>query len=120
VQDWKTKEILMVAFTDEAGFSETLRTGLAVYYSTSRNERWKKGEKSGNVQVVHDILIDCDGDAVVYVVEQRGDGACHTKALSCFFRRVMGAGFVAPAPKFNEAKDRLEVRDVEVYEQLCW
>ena len=85
-QDGFTNNILMVAHTDKAGFLETLRTGKAVYYSTSRGERWKKGEKSGSTQTVHRISIDCDGDAVIYTVTQGGEGACHTGARSCFYR----------------------------------
>ncbi|MEZ5405715.1 MAG: phosphoribosyl-AMP cyclohydrolase [Verrucomicrobiia bacterium] len=76
----------MQGYVDEAGYRETLKTGEAVYYSTSRKKRWKKGETSGDVQIVHDILIDCDGDSIIYIVEQKGAGACHTQARSCFYR----------------------------------
>ena len=89
-QEKGTGLVLMQGYADEAAFRETLETGEAVYFSTSRKQRWKKGETSGDVQVVHDVLLDCDGDAVIYVVEQKGDGACHTKARSCFFRSVSG------------------------------
>ena len=85
-QDCQTGQILMVAYTNEAGYQETLRTGKAVYYSTSREKRWLKGETSGDIQLVRQILIDCDGDAIIYLVEQTGKGACHTGAWSCFFR----------------------------------
>jgi len=90
VQDIATKEVLMLAFTDEAGYLETLRTGFAVYFSRSRWRRWKKGEESGNVQLVRNILIGCDGSAIVYQVQQKGDGACHTRAKSCFYRDFLG------------------------------
>src|SRR3989338_6481242 len=83
-QDFKTLQILMVAYTDEKGFLETVETGEAVYFSTSRNERWKKGETSGNTQKVLEILLDCDGDAVIFKVIQTGEGACHTGQRSCF------------------------------------
>lgn len=86
VQDHKTGKILMVAYTDKAGYLETLRTGQAVYYSTSRLERWLKGETSGDLQYVKRILLDCDGDAVIYQITQSGEGACHTGAWSCFYR----------------------------------
>lgn len=89
-QDFQTKQILMQGYVDEAGYRETLKTGEAVYYSTSRKKRWKKGETSGDVQIVHDILIDCDGDSIIYVVEQKGSGACHTRAKSCFYRNYKG------------------------------
>jgi len=87
-QDVETKEILMVAYTDQSGFQETLKSGEAVYYSTSRKERWKKGETSGDYQVIHSIKIDCDGDALIYLVHQKGKGACHTGHRSCFYRLI--------------------------------
>lgn len=87
-QDYLSKEILMVANTDEAGYKETIESGEAVYFSTSRNKRWKKGEESGAVQKVKEILIDCDADAIIYIVEQMGKGACHTGNRSCFYRRT--------------------------------
>ena len=89
-QDFQTKQILMQGYVDEAGYRETLKTGEAVYYSTSRKKRWKKGETSGDIQVVYDILVDCDGDTIIYLVEQQGEGACHTKAKSCFYRNYKG------------------------------
>jgi len=85
-QDYNSREVLMVAYTDKAGYLETLRTGIATYYSTSRKERWVKGETSGNYQEVTGILIDCDGDCVIYIVRQKGGWACHTDARSCFYR----------------------------------
>jgi phosphoribosyl-AMP cyclohydrolase len=89
-QDFRTGEILMQGYADEPAYLETLATGEAVYFSTSRKKRWKKGESSGHVQVVHDVLLDCDGDAIIYVVEQKGPGACHTNARSCFYRDFRG------------------------------
>ncbi len=105
-QDKNTREILMVAFTDEIGFLETMATGEAVYYSTSRGKRWRKGEESGNIQKVSQVLIDCDGDAVIYMVEQIGEGACHTSKRSCFYRSVL-----RPTTKM---KGRLEIRVISV------
>lgn len=93
VQDRETKEILMVAFTNKAGFLETLASGEAVFYSTSRKERWKKGETSGDYQIVHSIKIDCDRDALIYEVDQKGKGACHTGNRTCFYRSVIGSVF---------------------------
>lgn len=89
-QDATTGQILMQGYADRAAYLETLATGEAVYFSTSRKKRWKKGETSGSVQIVRDVLIDCDGDAIIYVVEQRGPGACHTNAKSCFYRDFLG------------------------------
>lgn len=89
-QDAATGQILMQGYADRAAYLETLATAEAVYFSTSRKKRWKKGETSGHVQIVKDVLIDCDGDAIIYVVEQRGPGACHTNARSCFYRDFLG------------------------------
>ena len=85
-QDHATGEILMVAYMNEASFRETLRRGEVVYWSTSRGELWHKGESSGNTQRLLSLRVDCDGDAVVLQVEQRGGAACHTGRRSCFYR----------------------------------
>ena len=92
-QDLHSGEILMVAYMNEESFRKTLETGQAVYWSTSRNRLWHKGEESGNVQEVHEIRVDCDGDAVVLRVEQRGEAACHTGKRSCFFNKLEVNGF---------------------------
>ena len=86
-QDADTDEVLMVAHADRAAIERTLETGRAHYYSRSRDEYWQKGETSGHVQDVREVRVDCDGDAVLYRVEQTG-GACHTGHRSCFYRRV--------------------------------
>ena len=88
-QDYKTGEVLMVAFMDEEAVRKTIETKRAFYWSRSRRKLWKKGESSGNEQLVRDILIDCDGDAVLLKVEQIG-GACHTGYRSCFYRTIDG------------------------------
>jgi len=93
-QDHETGEILMVAYMNEESFRQTLATGEVVYWSRSRQELWHKGQSSGNTQVVKDVLIDCDGDAVLLRVEQRGRAACHTGRRSCFFRRLAGGRWV--------------------------
>lgn len=87
-QDHVTGEILMVAYMNEAAFRETLARGEVVYWSTSRDELWHKGRTSGNVQVLKELRVDCDGDAVLLRVEQKGGAACHTGRRSCFFRRL--------------------------------
>jgi len=92
-QDDATGEILMVAYMNEAAFRKTLELGEVVYWSTSRGELWHKGESSGNVQLVKELRVDCDGDAVLIKVEQRGRAACHTGQRSCFFRVHDGAGW---------------------------
>lgn len=117
-QDLVTKQILMLAYTDLAGYKETLLTGEAVYFSTSRNKRWKKGEESGDTQTVHDISVDCDGDAIIYTVTQKGIGACHSGAQSCFYRNVVTPDtFDLPAPKHGK-KEELGTMEVEVHERL--
>ena len=81
----------MVAYMNREAFDETVATGRACYFSRSRNKLWRKGEESGNFQIVHEIRLDCDADAVVVAVEQRGDGAaCHEGYESCFFRKLDG------------------------------
>lgn len=89
-QDHATGEILMVAYMNEKAFRETLSRGEVVYWSTSRNALWHKGESSGNVQVLKELRVDCDGDAVLLKVEQKGRAACHTGKRSCFYRYVEG------------------------------
>lgn len=85
--DAKSREILMLAFMDEEALEATRRTGYAHFHSRSRNSLWKKGESSGNVLKVEEILVDCDQDALVLKVTPVGP-ACHTGANSCFYRRL--------------------------------
>jgi phosphoribosyl-AMP cyclohydrolase len=87
-QDAVTLEILMVAWMDRAAFLRTLDTGKACYYSRSRKSAWMKGESSGHLQILREMLIDCDGDVVLLKVEQIGGIACHTGRRNCFFRRL--------------------------------
>jgi len=89
-QDWKTGEVLMLAYINEESWKETLRTGHGVYWSRSRSKLWHKGEESGNVQIVKEILVDCDADTVIFKVEQVGGAACHEGYRTCFFRKVAG------------------------------
>jgi phosphoribosyl-AMP cyclohydrolase len=85
IQDWKTNEILMVAYMNAASLQRTVESGFTWYWSRSRQKFWKKGETSGNIQRVKDILYDCDQDTLLIKVEQTGP-ACHTGERSCFFR----------------------------------
>jgi phosphoribosyl-AMP cyclohydrolase len=93
-QDADTGEVLMMAWMNRDAFEETVRTRRAVYFSRSRNRLWRKGEESGNVQEVREILIDCDGDTVLLKVHQVGGAACHEGYKSCFFRRLDGGELV--------------------------
>ena len=87
-QDHKTNEILMMAYINAESWQETIKSGYATYYSRSRQQLWKKGESSGHLQVVKEILVDCDLDTVIFKIEQLGPGACHTGHRSCFYRKV--------------------------------
>lgn len=96
VQDAETRDILMLAYINPEAFHETVRSGVATFWSRSRGELWKKGETSGNRMLIEDILVDCDQDTVIYLVRPEAGGACHTKNQkgeyrnSCFYRRVTG------------------------------
>ncbi len=87
-QDHASDEILMVAFMNPESLRRTLETGEVVYWSRGRGKLWRKGEESGNVQLVKEVYLDCDGDVVLLKVEQRGGAACHTGKRSCFFRNL--------------------------------
>ncbi len=89
-QDYETGEILMLAYINLESWEKTLETGKVHYWSRSRSKLWLKGESSGHVQLVREILVDCDDDTVVFKVEQLGGAACHTGHRTCFFRRVEG------------------------------
>lgn len=88
-QDVETGEVLMLAYATPTAVERTRETGRAHYYSRSRGELWEKGATSGHTQHVEEIRVDCDGDALLYRVQQDG-GACHTGFHSCFYRRLDG------------------------------
>jgi len=83
VQDDCTKEVLMLAYSNKESIKKTYELGLATYYSRSRNELWSKGEKSGNVQKIKKIYLDCDSDTLLFLVYQKGV-ACHRNKKTCF------------------------------------
>ena len=87
-QDEITGEVLMLAWMNKEAWETTLSTGQAVYYSRSRKRLWPKGESSGHVQLVKSIRLDCDKDAILLGIEQRGRAACHTGRRTCFHKRV--------------------------------
>lgn len=87
VQEVSSREVLMVAYANEEAILKTIETGYAHYYSRSRKKLWMKGETSGNLQKVKEILYDCDGDTLIYLVEQKGP-ACHTGNRTCFYRKL--------------------------------
>jgi phosphoribosyl-AMP cyclohydrolase len=90
VQDYETKEVLMLAYMNRLSWQQTLSTGKATFWSRSRNALWVKGEASGHFQNVREIRIDCDADTILILVDQVGGAACHTGHRSCFYRRLSG------------------------------
>jgi len=87
VQDVNTKEVLTLAYTNKESLELTQKTGNSWFWSRSRNKLWMKGEESGNVQKVREILVDCDSDAIIYLVEPSGP-ACHTGERVCFHHQL--------------------------------
>jgi len=96
VQDVADGTVLMLGYMDREALARTLRTGRSWFWSRSRQEYWCKGETSGDRQWVHEVRYDCDGDALLVIVEQEGRGACHTGNRSCFYRSFGQGG---PAPE---------------------
>ena len=90
VQDVEFGDVLMVGFMNKEAWENTLATGMATFFSRSRQELWVKGKTSGNVQKVKEIRIDCDNDTVLLKVEQVGGAACHKGFKSCFYRKIDG------------------------------
>lgn len=101
-QDAQTGRVLMVAWANREALSETAATGRAVYFSRSRKKLWRKGEESGHQQTVKEIRLDCDGDVVLYAVEQLGGIACHTGRASCFYRRLDGSQWTTVDPVLKD------------------
>jgi phosphoribosyl-AMP cyclohydrolase len=111
-QDLATGEVLMVAHMNREAWEETLASGRAVYYSRSRGKLWRKGEESGNVQRIRSVRVDCDGDAVLLLVDQIGGAACHEGYSSCFFReattdglKIIAERVFDPAEVYGKAQD---------------
>jgi len=96
VQDATDGTVLTLAYMDAEALRRTLQSGRTWFYSRSRREYWQKGETSGDRQYVREVRLDCDGDALVVLVDQHGRGACHTGARTCFYRTV-GSGPGVPA-----------------------
>jgi phosphoribosyl-AMP cyclohydrolase len=91
VQDYTTRDVLMVGFMNQKAWDVTRETGYVTFFSRTRNTLWTKGETSGNKLAVRDILIDCDEDTVLVMAERLGDGnVCHTGERTCFFQRAEG------------------------------
>jgi phosphoribosyl-AMP cyclohydrolase len=88
IQDINTSEVLMMAYMNEESLNRTVEGGKTCFWSRSRQTFWTKGETSGNVQLVKEILYDCDEDTLLVKVEQIGKGACHTGERTCFYRSI--------------------------------
>ncbi len=105
VQDYKTGDVLMLAYMNKEAWQATLLTGKATYFSRSRQKLWVKGETSNNIQIVKEIYIDCDDDTVLLKVDQQGGAACHTGYRSCFFKRVDGNSVTVVGKKVFDPKE---------------
>jgi phosphoribosyl-AMP cyclohydrolase len=96
-QDYKSKEVLILAFANKQAFEETIRSGYATYWSRSRNELWKKGITSGDMLKIEEIRINCEQNSLLYLVTPQGKGACHAKRedgnphTSCYYRKIEGS-----------------------------
>ncbi|WP_040436491.1 phosphoribosyl-AMP cyclohydrolase [Clostridium sartagoforme] len=88
IQDFNTKEVLMLAYMSKESLLKTLETKMTWFYSRSRNELWNKGATSGHIQIVKELKVDCDLDTILVLVEQKGV-ACHTGERSCFYKKVL-------------------------------
>ncbi|GAB4354751.1 MAG: hypothetical protein Kow0073_11530 [Immundisolibacter sp.] len=97
-QDAHSGQVLMMAWMNREALAATVAEGIAVYWSRSRRRLWRKGERSGHAQRVHDVRLDCDGDTVLLTVEQQGGIACHTGRARCFYRRLEDGDWVSDEP----------------------
>ena len=105
VQDWRTGEVLMVAYMNAASWAKTQETGKACFWSRSRQNLWLKGETSGHVQIVKEAYLDCDSDALLLKVEQVGGAACHTGYRTCFYRQIVNGRAVAKGERVFDPKE---------------
>ena len=87
-QDWQDASILMQAYVNREALELAVQENRAIYWSRSRQRLWRKGEESGHVQILHAVYLDCDGDSLIYKVEQLGGIACHTGRASCYFQKL--------------------------------
>lgn len=101
-QNATSGQVLMVAWMNREALLETVQTARAVYWSRSRSRLWRKGEESGHVQTVKELLLDCDGDVVLLKVDQAGGIACHTGRATCFFRKLDAGKWVITQPVLLE------------------
>ena len=105
VQDFTTKEVIMMAYANAEAYQQTVDTQMATYWSRSRSEIWVKGLTSGHTQLIKDIRIDCDRDCIIYLVDQNGGAACHKGYRSCFYRKMDGEEFVVDGERVFDPKE---------------
>jgi len=101
-QEARSGKVLTLAWMNRAALEQTHKTGRATYWSRSRGKLWQKGEESGHVQTVREIRLDCDGDAILLLVEQQGGIACHTGRERCFFHRLEDGEWRAVEPVLKD------------------
>lgn len=109
IQDYKTKQVLMLAYVNEESYEYMLKNERTCFYSRSRGELWHKGDTSGNYQNIKSMFLDCDSDTLLILVEQIGTGACHTGNYTCFFNEIVSN---------EEVKENNENILQEIYEQI--
>ena len=98
VQDYSSQRVLMMAWMNRQSLQLTIDEGHAVYWSRSRNKLWRKGEVSGHIQIVHDVRLDCDNDAILLQVTQVGGVACHTGREHCFYKSLRNNNWLTVEP----------------------
>ena len=111
VQDYKTKEVLMLAYVNEESYQYMLENKQTCFYPRSRQELWHKGDTSGDFQNIKGMYLDCDNDTLLIYVEQLGKGACHTGSYSCFFKEVIEFEDDSNTSIIDEVYNQIEDRD---------
>lgn len=104
-QDWQNNSILMQAFVNREALELAVRENRAIYWSRSRQRLWRKGEESGHVQVLHAVYLDCDGDSLIYKVEQLGGIACHTGRASCYYQKLQDGRWQTSGEVLKEPRE---------------
>lgn len=111
IQDITTLKVLMLAYTNKDSFSLSLQNGIAYYYSRSKERIWKKGEESGHIQRICEIYIDCDGDAILFKVDQSGV-ACHSGEFSCFYKKLDISSLMLSLPQTHSVNSPYHTLDI--------
>ncbi|HBD23839.1 MAG TPA: phosphoribosyl-AMP cyclohydrolase [Oceanospirillaceae bacterium] len=104
-QDHATGQVLMMAWMNRESLQLTLQEGRVIYWSRSRGKLWRKGEESGNVQIVKEMRLDCDADVILLSVDQHGGVACHTGRPHCFYKRMHDGAWVTDLDVAIDPKD---------------